>query len=226
MTEENNNISEELLDTAQEILNDANQDEATQAFLNSQQEILQEQREANKEALSDDLAPFMGISLEAWAGANARIAQMEDLEVVIKDLGVDNSTWDTISQEWNDRMARDTTSTIATVFGQAFVGAGQGQFGAAGVATSDAMDIHHGTDSGAEDPISFEQWVKITEHLSAGDDKGMDPAEILAKYDMNAADWGTIGGHWALKMNSNVAKYGSEYSVHSEKYSTQFANEC
>ena len=227
MTDKKNEIIDELLDNAQNMaidqLTEAQQQHATQAFLDGQQEVLQ-QHQANKEELSGDLAPFMNVSLEAWAAANARLAQMENLDLIVSDLGLDMPSWELVNQEWNDRMARDTTATIATVYGQAFVAGGQGHFGAAGVATATAMDFHSTT--GDEDPISFEEWIKITEHLNAGDAKGIDPAQTLAKYNMNEADWGTIGGYWALKMNSDVAKYGAEFQKYSDKYSEQFENEC
>lgn len=75
------------------------------------------------------------------------------------------------------------------------------------------------------DPVSFEEWIKITEHLNASDTKGIDPAHTLAKYRINAADWSAIGDYWAVKINTDVTRYGEEFQKYSIKYSEQFENE-
>ncbi len=203
--------------------NDKSYEEQHQAILNETQEKLQAELEANKEALSGDLAPFKGVSMEDWAGANARLSQGETIEDIIAGMGIEMPVWDEINAEWNARMSRDTTATIATVYGQAFTGGGQGQFGAAGMATAEAMNTHRGTDVDGDDPISFEDWVKITEHMNAGAAQGIDAQAILSEYGLNPADWGTIGGYWGQKMNANALHYLNDYQTFSAKYKEQFA---
>jgi hypothetical protein len=184
---------------------------------------LDERFEKNKEALKDELAPFKGISMEDWAGANAQLAQSKPLEGILKVLKIERPLWDEVNAEWNARMSRDTTATIATVYGQAFTGAGQGKFGAAGASVSASMKAGSGKDVAGGDPMPFEQWIKIQCHMSAASSQGVDPNAVLKQYQLTAADWGTVGGYWALKMNSNPMEYLEKYSTLSAKYSQQFA---
>lgn len=184
---------------------------------------LDERFEKNKEALKDELAPYKGVSMEAWAGANARLAQGMALEEVLAQLKIDRALWDDVNAEWNARMSRDTTATIATVYGQAFTGAGQGQFGATGQAVSASMQAGFGKDVKGGDPIPFEDWVKIQCHMTAATAQGIDANALLAQYNLKAADWGSIGGYWAQKMNSNPMEYLEKYQVLMAKFSEEFA---
>jgi hypothetical protein len=183
---------------------------------------LDERFEKNKAALSNELSPFNGVSLEDWAGANAQLAQAKPISHILKVLKLEQPQWDSINAEWMARMSRDTTATIATVYGQAFTGAGQGKFAAAGKAVSASMKAGFGNDVASEDPISFEDWIKIQAHMNAALAQGIDPNALLAKYKLNAADWGAAGGYWALKMNSNPMEYMEQYSALSTKYATAF----
>lgn len=185
--------------------------------------LLDERFAANKAALSDELGPVQGVSLEAWAGANVRISQGRPVEDVIAEMGIERPQWDAVSAEWNARMSRDTTATIATVYGQAFMAGGQGKFAAAAAAVGGSMKAGFGKDVEAAEPLPFEQWVKIQSHVSAATAQGVDPGAVLAKYDLNAADFGTVGGYWALKMNAEPMKYIERYSALSEKYAAEFA---
>jgi hypothetical protein len=177
----------------------------------------------NKEALSGELAPFQGVSLETWAGACARLAQNQPIEAVLQQLGMERPRWDEVNGEWMARMSRDTTATIATVYGQAFMGAGQGQFGAAGQAVSGSMAAGFGSQvQGGAPTLSFEDWIKIQEHVSAGTAQGIDPAAILAQYKLTAADFGTVGGYWGMKLSTDMALL-EKYQVLSAKFREQFA---
>lgn len=185
--------------------------------------FLQERMDGNKEALADDLAPYKGMSMEQWASINAQLTQGQELATLIAAAGLEMPDWDDINAEWNARMNRDTTATIASVYGQAFTGAGQGQFGTAGQAASASMADGFGSEVAGDDPITFEEWIKITEHVNAGAAQGVDSSTILSQYNMNPADWGTVGGYWSQKMNSNPMQYIGDYQKFQEKYSQQFA---
>lgn len=184
---------------------------------------LNDRFEQNKEALSGELAPYKGVSLETWAGACARLAQSQPLDAVLKQLGLEQPAWDEINGEWMARMSRDTTATIATVYGQAFTGAGQGQFGATGQALAGSMAAGFGSKvEGGAPSLSFEDWIKIQEHVSAGTSQGIDPAAILSQYGLTAADFGTVGGYWGTKMATDMSLV-EKYSRLSDKYREQFA---
>ena len=162
------------------------------------------------------------MSLEDWAGANAQLAQAKPLAHILKVLNLEQPKWDAINAEWMARMSRDTTATIATVYGQAFTGAGQGKFAAAAKAVSTSMKSGSGKDVKGDEPISFEDWIKIQAHMNAALAQGIDPNALLKKYDLNAADWGAAGGYWALKMSSNPMEYMDKYQVLTTKYATAF----
>jgi hypothetical protein len=192
------------------------------ALLKQAYAALDERFEKNKEALSGELAPFKGVSLEDWAGANAQLAQAKPLAHILKVLKLEQPAWDEINAEWMARMSRDTTATVATVYGQAFTGAGQGKFAAASKAVSASMKAGHGNDVKSDEPISFEDWIKIQAHMNAALAQGIDPNALLKKYDLNAADWGAAGGYWAMKMSSDPMTYMDQYTTLSAKYATAF----
>lgn len=158
-----------------------------------------------------DLEPFMGVALESWAQAQAAITSGTPLAQILAGLGIDETTWQQVSAEWNARMARDTTTTIATVYGQAFTGAGAGQFGAAGQAAAAAMDPGGSVD-GAQEPVPFERWIEITVAQEAGSQQGKDPTAVLAEFGITPADWGTIGAFWGQKFNSNAMAMMEDYN--------------
>ncbi|MHB8872767.1 MAG: DUF6620 family protein [Myxococcaceae bacterium] len=196
---------------------------AVNAVLEQTHKKLDERLEKNKAALSNELGPYKGVSLEDWALANAKLAQGGALEGLLKAMRIERPLWDEVNAEWNGRMSRDTTATIATVYGQAFTGAGQGQFGAAGKGVAASMKAGSGKDVKSGEPISFEAWVKIQAHMTAASAQGVDPNALLKQYKMTAADWGTAGGYWALKMGSNPMEYLEKFQVLSAKYAQAFA---
>ena len=196
---------------------------ALQGVLDENNRAMDERFQKNKEALAGELAPFKGVSMETWAAANARIAQGQPMDKVLADLRIERPLWDEVSAEWNARMARDTTLTIATVYGQAFTGAGQGQFGAAGQAVAASMEAGSGKTVEGEDPISFEDWIKIQCHMTAASALGVDANAVLAHYKMTAADWGTVGGYWSRKFNANAMEYFDRYNTLTAKYTQEFA---
>jgi hypothetical protein len=82
--------------------------------------------------LKGELAPVEGVSLEKWAWLMAKIASGGNLRQLLGLARIDDAKWERVSAEWNARMSRDTTATIATAYGQAFVATGPDPFGAAG----------------------------------------------------------------------------------------------
>src|SRR5690606_28682485 len=115
-------------------------------------------------ALAGEFAPVEGVDLDRWAAAQARVASGGQLDEILATLGIDQACWDRVSAEWNARMARDTTATIATAYGKAFSSSGQGQFGGAAAAGAAAMT---GGSVQGEAPIPLERYVEIQEAQSA-----------------------------------------------------------
>ncbi len=102
-----------------------------QEQLDAQRASLKEGMQGHIEGkLASDLEPVEGVSMETWAGGMARVAQGAEQVSVIAELGIDGRTWERASAEWSVPTPRDTTATLATVYGRAIRGAGAGPFGA------------------------------------------------------------------------------------------------
>lgn len=184
---------------------------------------LQQQMDNNKVELSADFTPFNGISMEQWASINAGLTQGQSLENMISALGMDLMAWDNVNTEWNARMSRDTTATIASIYGQAFMASNTGQLSGVADNVSASMVNGIGAEVDGDEPVSFEQWIKITEHMNAAAAQGNDTVKLLEQYQMSAVDWGTIGGYWGQKMNNDPLTYLDDYQRLQTKYSAEFA---
>lgn len=175
--------------------------------------------------LAGELEPVEGISLEQWAHAQAGLASGGDAAEIIAGLGIDQAHWDRVSAEWNARMSRDTTATIATEYGKAFSTAGQGQF--AGAAAETAGALQPGGDVGDEPPVPLERYVEIQVAQAAAAEQGRDPSEVLAGFGITPMEFGQIGGWWGNK----IARHGMEdgqallnrFNELQEHYEAQYA---
>ncbi len=196
-----------------------------QLKMNATQDMVREEQQARLEGeLSGELEPVQGISLQQWAAAQAQIASGADAGPVVESLGIDDATWQSVSAEWNDRMARDTTATIATEYGKAFSGAGAGAYGDAGQAGAAAMD--GGTDPAGDPPIAIEQWVEIEVAQSVGYEQGREAADILAQFGMTAVDWSNASAWWSQYFSrhamENDGALHQHYSQLREHYETHY----
>jgi hypothetical protein len=173
--------------------------------------------------LKGELAPFEGVTLEQWAFVMAKVAASQDITALLAKAGWDRPKWDRVSAEWNARMSRDTTATIASAYGQAFVASGDGPFAEAGKQTADSMLDASKRSVEGQEPISFDRWIEIGEAQSAGARQGLDAAAVLKSYKLTPAEWGTVGGWWSQKFNANAMKMIADYNRISEKYREKFA---
>lgn len=149
------------------------------------------------------LEPFEGITLEQWAQTNARIFGGGDRDQLIAALGIDVPKWDRVNAEWNDRMSKDTTFTIATAYGNAFTSATQGPMAAA---ANQAVAQGVGGDLGPE-PVSYERYVEIMVAQDAASRQGKDATEALAELGLTVMDWSNIGMYWSKKWQQNAQYY-------------------
>lgn len=177
---------------------------------------LNEQMDANIEKVKagGDLDPYMGVSLEDWAGANAKMASGTTIDEVLKVLGLEQPEWDAITAEWNARMMRDTTMAIAKVYSDAFMNPNIGKFAMAGNDTT-------GSSADAKE-ITFEQYVEIQEAMTALTAQGMDAGAVLQQFGMTELDWATVGGQMASKMATDISLV-EKFNEYSEKYSAKYA---
>jgi hypothetical protein len=159
--------------------------------------------------LAGELAPVEGVSLQQWAGAQARVASGQDVNAIISSLGIDRAKWDRVSAEWMARMSRDTTATIATEYGKAFSTAGQGAHAGAAAQGIQGMSNVGATDTQGP-PIPLEQWIEIMEAQSAAAQQGRDANQVLQSYGMNALAWSNVSSWWSTHFSQNAMKNNGE----------------
>ena len=200
----------------QQEMMDAKLDEAQQ-----QMKAQMEEQIAAREA-SGELDPFEGVSLEQWAASQAALTQGSTAEAECNKLGIDLPAWDRVSAEWNARMARDSTATIATVYGNAFAGAGQGQFGASSAALA-GNHLAGGAAPASDEPFPMEKWIEVQEAMSAASAQGKDPQAVLAEFGMNAGEWGPASGWWAMKFATESHVLMGDYTRLTDKYREKYA---
>jgi hypothetical protein len=194
-----------------------------QAQMNSTQRISMELLNIGNQqgALAADLEPVEGISLAQWAKAQAQIANGGNYEEIIASNKVDRATWDRVSAEWNARMSRDTSATIAMEYGKAFQNSGVGQFAGAAAASYTAGQTE------ADAPIPFERYVEIECAQSAASKQGKDAAALLKSFGLSPMDWGAVGGWWSMYIGQNAMRNNGElhtrYTQLQAKFDAKYA---
>lgn len=169
--------------------------------------LMQESVKANAD--SADRQPVSGITLEQWAGINAAIAQGANHEDLLKGSGIDKVRWDEARTEWEARMARDTTFTIAKIYGEAFQAASKGKYAEYAKEATAARAANR--DLTMEPPVSFEKYWEILYEQAYGSKQGKDPAQTLKGMDLSIVDWcdlsSFMGYHIGRTYQLNVDAY-------------------
>lgn len=165
------------------------------------------------------LEPFEGVSCEQWAHINAAISSGGNLDQLIAEAGMDRPKWDRVAAEWQARMQADTTFAIATVYGNAFTGAGHGQFSAQ---AGHAAAVGVGGDL-SDEPMSFERYCEIEAAMSCASDRGEDVNALFAQFGINAMEWGQVGMFWSKKMQQEMLKYHALYTEYHDKYTAKYS---
>ena len=201
-------------------------DSIMQLQMNAHMDAAMGQMQARAQGeLAGELAPFEGVSLQEWAAAQAKVASGGDVDSIIAGMGIDRAKWDRVSAEWNARMSRDTTATIAMEYGKAFSGAGQGAFG--GAAAAGAAGMGPGGDVSGDPPIPFEQWVELEVAQSKGVEQGRDANDILASFGLNALAWSNASAWWSVYFNRHAMEDGQallhEYNELRDRFEAQYS---
>ncbi len=175
--------------------------------------------------LKGEIEPVEGVSLDAWAGAQAKIAGGGSVDEAIASLGIDKGKWERVSAEWNARMSRDTTATIATAYGKAFMASGTGAHGGAAAAAAASMD-GNATLREQDAPIPLERFVEIEQAQNHGVTQGKDAAAILASFGLTPMSWGQVGGWWSQFIAHNAMRNNGElynrYTALQAKYEAKY----
>lgn len=174
-------------------------------------------------APSADLQPFEGVSLEQWALQQVRAIGGATVDDICAALGCDAAKWDRVNAEWNARMSRDTTMTIATAYGNAFTKAQA----TPGVGNSPYAAAAQNPGKGPL-PMPLERYVEAMEAQSALTAQGQDPQAVLQKLGLSVLDWANLGAWFSAYINENALRNDSavlnEYNRLTEKYQAKYAS--
>ncbi len=193
------------------------------AMMKAAQRMHQMTMEQTAAANPELLEPIEGVSVELYAQISAKSAQgmsVEELQAELATHGLDKPTWDRASEGWMARMSNDTTATIATIYGKAFQGAGQGQFGAA--AQAHAATGYDGTAAGGPEPMPLERCCEIQGAIQAWSETGQDVNAMLQQtFQMNAAEFAGVHSWWLSQLTADLARM-PEYDRLIAKYMEQY----
>lgn len=154
-----------------------------------------------------NLDPVEGISLEQWAGVNAKLASGGSTEDAIKAIGIDMPKWDRVNNEWLSRMKNDTSFTIATKYAAAFNTTATGNLG-------------EGSKVDAQS-IPFEKYVESMVAQDVLGKQGRDAQDVLKDFGMTVADYSNVSSYWSGKMMSDfslAAKMSALMAEYQKKY--------
>jgi hypothetical protein len=138
-----------------------------------------------------NLDPFEGITLEQWAGVNAKLASGTAAEEAIKTIGVDMPKWDRVNNEWLTRMKNDTTFTISKKYSAAFNVSASGNLGSGSQVTADSYP--------------FEKYVEVMVAQDVLGKQGRDAQDVLKDFGLTVADYSNISSYWSSKMMSDFS---------------------
>lgn len=157
--------------------------------------------------MGSNLEPVEGVSLEQWAGVNAKLTSGTSTEDAIKSIGIDMPKWDRVNNEWLSRMKNDTSFTIATKYAAAFNTTASGNLG-------------EGLKVNAES-IPFEKYVESMVAQDVLGKQGRDAQDVLKDFGMTVADYSNVSSYWSGKMMSDfslAAKMSSLMEQYKKKY--------
>lgn len=173
--------------------------------------------------LAGEVEPVEGISLEQWAEQQVKVASGGTVDDICKSLGIDKAKWDRVSAEWNARMSRDTTATIAMAYGNAFTKAQSKP----GVGNSKYASAAQSPGKGAL-PMPLEQYVEIMEAQNALTAQGQDAQAVLAKLGISVMDWSNLGAWFSAYFSENALRNDGaihkEFTRLQEKYKAKYAS--
>jgi len=155
--------------------------------------------------------PVDGIGLEQWAAINAAIIGGQTPEDLLRGAGIDEARWKRASDEWNARMAKDTTFAIAQVYGKAFQAASAGQYGRYAREATAARAENR--ELALEPPLPYERYYEIMLEQKAAGITGGDPVAALAAYGLTITDWTDLGTYYGYFFARNAVRDHATYQA-------------
>jgi len=171
-------------------------------------------------ASSGLLDPIEGVSLAVYANLQAKQAgaKPEAFQQLLAQHQMDQAKWERVQKGWIDRMSKDTTGAVATEYSKAFMGAGQGQYGAAAQATAQAMgDGVVGAPAANAEPMTFEKYCEVSGAMSAWSKQGKDISAMLDKhFKMTAMDVSSVSMYWSQRMMQDMSMFEKQSQLTSQ----------
>jgi hypothetical protein len=194
----------------------------------------EETREKMSAALQPGmLDPIEGVSLQLWASINAQRLSMQPADFVklLAKHKVDEARFAKADEGWQARMSDqsnpDAAMAIATEYGKAFAGAGQGQFGASAQGASASMGVNDavaGKNVKGGEPMPFERYVEIMTAQGCWAEQGKDVNQMLAKvFKMNAVDWSNASAFWSQRMSTDIVLMTTKFPALQAKYREKYS---
>ena len=137
------------------------------------------------------LDPFEGVTLDQWAGVNAKVASGTAVEEAIKSIGVDMPKWDRANNEWLTRMRNDTTFTISRQYAAAFNTTATGNLGSGSQVSADSYP--------------FEKYIEAMVAQDVLGKQGRDAQDVLKDFGLTVADYSNISSYWSNKMMTDFS---------------------
>jgi hypothetical protein len=155
--------------------------------------------------------PVEAIGLEQWAAVNAAIIGGQTPEDLLRGAGIDEARWKRASDEWNARMAKDTTFAIAQVYGKAFQAASAGQYGMYAREATAARAENR--ELALEPPMPYERYYEIMLEQKAAGITGGDPVAALRACGLTITDWTDLGTYYGYFFGRNAVREHATYEA-------------
>ncbi len=175
-------------------------------------------------------APIEGVTIEQYAQVAAAAAANQApgaFQQILAQHGMDQAKYDRVAAGWNARMRDDHTYALTTLYGRAFGGAGQGQFGAAGAAGAGSLGATAATGVGANvaggEPCTWEKYNEIGGAQRAWAQSGKDVNAMLKQqFGISAIDWSNMSQYWMARMMTDGQKM-MEMNTLQEQWAARYA---
>ncbi|MBK6693376.1 MAG: hypothetical protein IPG50_14380 [Myxococcales bacterium] len=175
---------------------------------------------AASKAASGELNPVEGISLEQWAGINAAIAQGANAEDMLKGQGIDMPRWDKARAEWEARMSRDTTFTVAQIYGDAFQAASKGKYSEYAKEATAARAANR--ELNMQPPMTLEQYWEILYEQAYGAKQGKDPVEVLKSCSLSVVDWCDLSAFMGYHIHRTAVQNHKQFNEMQKRVEAKF----
>lgn len=213
-------------------------------YFGDRHEFVQAAMQANNVATREQLGnaaqanqaifePVEGVTLEMYAGVQARAATGGDFGQALAQIGCDQVKWERISAEWLRRMSgqagdQNATMALLTEYGKFFGQAGQGQYGQAAQANAGRAGVlNDGSGAVGGPPCTLERYAEVGGAQSAWAQQGRDVNAMLQQqFGMNALDWSNISQYWSAQFMADyriAARYGELSDYYTKQYLAQAA---